>query len=209
MTPVFASDDSIRLAVLGDRTALMSLLQHFGPMVRDRFSSQIPKQWQSALDLDDLMQETYTDAFLCIGEFSPQGEGSFLNWLSTIARHNLLNALRNLKAEKRGGTRARVRIGSREDSCTSLCELLGVASSTPGRTLSRNEVHQNLLTSIERLPDKYRIAVQMMDLDGFSAHEVAEAIQRSPGAVYMLRARAHDTLKKMMGGSAGAPGANS
>jgi len=66
MTEGFSRDESIRLAVLGDRAALMNLLQHYGPMVRDRFSFQIPKQWQSVLDLDDLMQETYTDAFLVL-----------------------------------------------------------------------------------------------------------------------------------------------
>jgi DNA-directed RNA polymerase specialized sigma24 family protein len=39
----------------------------------------------------------------------------------------------------------------------------------------------------------------MWDLEGHSVEEVAASLGRSPGAVYMLRARAHRQLAEIMG----------
>jgi DNA-directed RNA polymerase specialized sigma24 family protein len=39
----------------------------------------------------------------------------------------------------------------------------------------------------------------MYDLEGRPVQEVAQALGRSPGAVYMLRARAHRRLSEIMG----------
>src|SRR5262245_41546544 len=57
---------SISAAVAGDRDALTRLLKKFGPQVRARLS--ISSSWQSVLDLDDVMQVTYMEAFLRIGQ---------------------------------------------------------------------------------------------------------------------------------------------
>ena len=123
---------------------------------------------------------------------------AFESWLATIAKHNLLNAIQMLEAEKRGGKRRRIE-ADRDDSYVALYELLGCTTTTPSRAAARREAHDALRGAIEKLPDDHRQVVQMYDLEGRPVQEVAAAMNRSPGAVFMIRARAHRTLGRLMG----------
>ena len=53
--------------------------------------------------------------------------------------------------------------------------------------------------ALRKLPQTYRHVVRMYDLEGQSIEQVAETLDRSQGAVYMLRARAHDRLRHVLG----------
>jgi RNA polymerase sigma-70 factor (ECF subfamily) len=182
-----------------DRQTLPQLLERHGPVVRQRLAAQIPRCWQSVLSVDDVMQQTYTDAFLDIDRFVPHGEDSFAGWLASLARCNLVDALRMLEADKRGPERRRSESRVGEDSVTALCELLDSPSATPSRQAARDEARTALERAIRQLPDAYRLVVQMYDLENRPVEEVARALGRSPGAVYMVRARAHRRLRELMG----------
>ncbi len=133
-----ASDDALLIqAVDGDRGALTQLIERYGPAVRNRFRCEIPQRWQSMLSVDDLMQETYTDAFLDVGTFVSRGEGAFRAWLITLAKRNLLDAVKAMKAARRGGHRRRVEARSTEESVQVLVELLSDSGSTPSRMARR------------------------------------------------------------------------
>lgn len=191
----------VQRAAHGYRAALTELLERHGPAVRVRFQSQIPKRWQSVLSLDDLMQETYTDAFLDFGEFAPQDDNSFEHWLEAIAKHNLSDALRMLEAEKRGGDRKRIEMSKTDESFVALYDLLSHSGTTPSRAAAKGEVRTALKQAVEQLPTDYRRVVQLYDLEGAMIGEVSKALDRRPGAVFMLRARAHRALSKLLGSS--------
>lgn len=76
---------------------------------------------------------------------------------------------------------------------------LGVSSTTPSRVASRDERVSKLNTLLDTLPDDYRAVVQLYDLEGLPIDDVAGRMNRSAGAVHMLRARAHDRLRMIMG----------
>jgi len=175
------------------------LLAQCGPMLRERFKNEIPRRWQSLLTIDDVMQETYTDAFLDIAEFEPRGEGSFERWLTTIARHNLLNAVEMLEAEKRGGGRRPIAPHSPNESYVALYELVGGTSTTPSGVAADAEARAALARALAQLPDDYRTVVEQYDLEGRSIEEVSTLLGRRRGAVYMLRARAHRALRRLLG----------
>ncbi len=191
-------DELVRQAIAGDEKALRQLLERDGPAVRERFSGQIPNRYRALLTIDDLMQETYTDAFLDVGEFANRGDHSFERWLSTIAKHNLLNAIRMLDAEKRGGKRHRIEVGASDDSFIALHDILG-STTTPSGHAARKEATGLLTAALERLPDTYRQVVSMYDLEGASIDSVSQVLKRTPGAVFMLRSRAHKALKQLLG----------
>ena len=195
----FAESSLLERAAGGDQDALEQLLQRDGPLVRGHLAGEIATRWQSVLSIDDVMQQTYIDAFLDVGRFEPRGDGSFAAWLTTLARRNLLDAIRMLDAEKRGGRHASGGPRSAEESLAVLSGMLGHAQSTPSRHAARNEARASLRKAIEQLPDTYRKVVQMYDLEGRPIEEVAEALKRRPGAVFMLRSRAHRYLRRTMG----------
>ena len=90
----------VKQAVMGNTRALTALLERVGPEVRRRIAPAIPSRWRPMVSLEDLMQETYIDAFLDVHRFHMRGDNSFLSWLMTIARRNLVDALRMLEADK-------------------------------------------------------------------------------------------------------------
>ena len=184
----------------GDQDALERLLRVFGPNVRDRLKSKIGSQWRSALDEDDVMQVTYLEAFLLIDSFRSRGPGSFQAWLGQIAENNLRDALRGLQAAKRPNPKNRVqpRPGA-ADSFVALVELLGTTEATPSRAAAAHEAVRYLETALGSLPPDYERVVRLYDLEGLAASEVGEQLGRSAGAIYMLRARAHERLRKSLG----------
>lgn len=194
-----SDQDLLSQAASGDEQALTRLLQEHGPIVRQRLAPRIPHRWQSVLSVDDVMQQTYTDAFLDMDRFTPTGEGSFTAWLTSLAECNLTDALRMLDAAKRGKDHQRIEPQAGHDSFLVLHELLGATRSTPSQHVARDEARTALERAIQQLPDTYRRVVEMYDLEARPVEEVARVLKRSPGAVYMVRARAHRRLRDLMG----------
>lgn len=194
-----SADDLLDQAASGNHEALAALLEQYGPRIRQGLAGQIPTRWQAVLSADDVMQQSYVDAFMDISGFDPRGEGSFIKWLRTLTRRNLLDAIRMLEAEKRGKRRRNIRPPSNEKSLVALYEQLGCTRSTPSRHAARNEACVSLRHAIEELPSTYRRVVEMYDLEGRPVENVAAAMKRSPGAIFMLRSRAHRRLHELMG----------
>lgn len=199
MVPTLPTVDLLKRAVSGDQTALTELIRQFEPELRVRFGKEIPRRWQAFLSLDDLLQETYTDAFLDITRLRQRDEASFRRWLTRIAGNNLMHAIESLSAEKHGGGRVPFRPDQQDDSFLGLYELLGCTTTTPSRQVARAEAKAALEQAIGKLPAEHQMVVRMYDIEGHPAHDVAQVMKRSEGAVFMLRARAHRTLSKLLG----------
>jgi len=185
--------------MLGDTDALTELLVNEGPALRARLAAEIPARWRSVLSADDVVQETYIDAFLDVKNFVPRGPGAFTAWLLTLARRNLVDAIRMLEAEKRGRSYRRLERRGTDDTLVALHEQLGRAPSTPSRHAARSEACSYLEQAIAQLPPAYRQVIEMYDLEGRPVAEVAAALSRSTGAVFMLRSRAHRLLSATLG----------
>jgi RNA polymerase sigma-70 factor, ECF subfamily len=193
------TDALLDRAIQGDEHALAELLAQNAALVRRGLDGKIPRRWQAVLSVEDVMQETYIDAFLDVARFEPREKGSFTAWLATLAKRNLVDALRMLDAEKRGKNRRAVQPRPGDDSMGALYAELVCSNSTPSRQAARNEAGNSLLRAITQLPAIYRTVVEMYDLEQRSVEDVARAVGRSPGAVFMLRSRAHRQLGMLMG----------
>ncbi len=192
----------VERAARGDASALRTLLGRHGPEVGQSLAGNIARQWQAVLDVDDVMQVTYLEAFLQIDRLTARDAASFTRWLRRIAENNLRDAVRELGRRKRPHPGMRVAPPAGEDSHVALLELLGATTTTASRHAARREGANILSSALDDLPADYRTAVRLYDLEGRSIVDVASAMDRSVGAVHMLRARAHDRLKAMLGSPA-------
>jgi len=184
-------------AIQGDTEALTRLLEGHAPAVRRRLRRRIGGPYRAALDEDDVLQVTYLEAFLRIRLFEPNHAGSLEAWLHRIADNNLRDAIKELDRAKRP-PRQKQLVPAGQDSYATLLEHLGTTT-TPSSHAGRNEAKQLLEDALAKLPADYAAVVRMMDLEGRSGPETAQVLGRSRGAVHMLRARAHDCLKDLLG----------
>lgn len=198
------SDEAlVARAADGDRDALSELLQRFGPQVRERIAPKIGDEWRAAIDVEDVMQVTYLDAFLRIQRFTPKAGGTFLAWLTRVAENNIRDAIRELSRAKRLPPRKRIVRRAAEESSVDLLDRLGCTTTTPSRHAAAAEVHAAVEAAVGRLPADYQYVLRAYELEGRSGSDVAESMGRSLGAVYMLRARALDELREGLGVVAG------
>ena len=186
----------------GNPDALRSLLEQFGQQVWDVINRDIGAPWRSSIDADDVMQVTYMEAFLQSSRIRATDEKSFTAWLQEIAKNNLRDAIKQLQCVKRPNPAMRVHAGGgHDDSCVALVELIGATSTTPSRMFAKNEVASAVENTLARMPPDYSTVIRMYDLEGRGAESVASSLGRSTGAVYMLRARAHEMLRTLIEGS--------
>jgi RNA polymerase sigma-70 factor (subfamily 1) len=186
-------------AIGGDTLAMQELLERHGPAVRACIAEQIGRQWRSVLDARDVMQVTYLEAFSQIEGLTSRDPAGFTAWLTRMAERNLQDAIRTLKRSKRPQPENRLRGPANEDSYVGLLELLGTTSTTPSRQAAHHEAAEIVETALGKLPVDYATVVRLYDLEGGSPSEVAEHMGRSVGAVHMLRHRAHDRLRRLLG----------
>jgi len=188
--------DWLASAVAGDRDALGRLLERYGPAVAANL--QIGARWRGSLDAGDVMQVSYIEAFLHISSFDVENAAAFPAWLTRIAKNNLRDGIRALEAR---GNRAEQRVEATpsDDSCIGLLDLLVGSVSTPSTSMRNREACEQLHAALDQLPDDYASAVRLFDLEGRPIDEVAAALGRSTGAAYMLRQRAHDRLRTLLG----------
>lgn len=198
MSAYTAPTQLLRRAAEGDSEAVAQLLREFEPQLRQRLGPEMPCRLAGVLDLDDLLQETFVDVFLDIADFCPRQPESFDRWVTLIARNNLRNAIRNLTAKKRGGNHMHRPGPGPDDSYTSLLYMLSGTGSSPSRAVNAQEAKAALEAVLQRLPEVYRLVVRAMDLEDRTVAEVARALGRKEGAVFMLRARAHRMMRDLL-----------
>jgi RNA polymerase sigma-70 factor (ECF subfamily) len=191
-----SNEELVARAVAGDADALGEILERCGPEVRRQLAGSIPSRWQAILSMDDVMQQAYAEAFMSVRRFIPREAGSFTGWLASLARCNLIDAVRMLEADKRGGDRRQIHgTGGKggDESYVALIDAIATTTGTPSRAAAHNEGRDAIRRAVERLPDAQRRVVELYDLEGHSADEVAIAIGRSVGDAHAPRP-AHRSL---------------
>ena len=188
----------LALALDGDQASLIRLLEAVGPRVRGRIDPKIGRHLRVTVDADDVMQVTYLEAVTRIDSFQGDLPG-FIAWLTRIAENNVIDAGRMAEAAKRPNPKNRVTGGSFEESMVALVEAIGATVTTPSMVAAKNEIGGALERALAKLPEVYARVIRMYDLKGMNAASIGAELGKSEGAVYMLRARAHDRLRDVIG----------
>lgn len=183
----------------GDVEALVTLLESVGATVRAIMEPKIGRKHRTMVTTDDIMQVTYMESFARFSSFTGGGVKGFQAWLIRIAENNLIDAIRGLDAAKRPNPSRRIENRNQDDSMVAMVEAIGVTVSTPSLAAHKGEVVSCIHEAVAKLPPDYAQVITMYDLQGRSIEEVVEELGRSKGAVYMLRARAHEHLREVLG----------
>ncbi len=196
-----SQDELTTAAVSGDVEALTQLLHHHDPDLRGWLRGRIGVRYRSILDAEDVLQVTYVEAYLRIGQFEPRGSGSFKAWLRRIAANNIADAIKTLNRQKRPSPARRVGDAVTDESYVTLLASLPGHGTSPTSGAARSEASDLIEKALRKLPPDYEKVIRLCDLEGRPADDVADQMERSRGAIHMLKARAHDRLAELLGGS--------
>jgi RNA polymerase sigma-70 factor (ECF subfamily) len=148
---------------------------------------------------EDVLQQAYAAAFKSIKRCSFDDPGRFYKWLERIALDQLKRVARDLHRAKRDVRRNQSRSPGGKTSIPDLVERVATSQSTPSRHLAKREAFAAAISSLARLTDDQRIAIQMRILEGRPAGEIATELGKTEGAVHMLVKRGLDKLAELMG----------
>jgi RNA polymerase sigma-70 factor (ECF subfamily) len=139
-------------------------------------------------DAEDLVQDTFLKAFRAADRFEP---GTNLRaWLFTILHNSALNRARD---------RARDAVTVNSDTVEQAADMapgagLQAAGDTPESLLLRETLAPELQSAIDALPDTYREAVWLRDVEEFSYAEIAKMLSIPMGTVMSRISRGRHML---------------
>jgi len=147
-------------------------------------------------DAEDLVQDTYVKAFRHSGQFK---RGTNLRaWLYTI----LHNTWRN---RRRDAGRATVDVDSEQLEQLAAGGVGGEHIETPERILMRSTLDADLQAALDSLPDAFREAVWLRDVEEFSYAEIAEMLNVPIGTVMSRISRGRRMLYEKLSPAAPVP----
>jgi RNA polymerase sigma-70 factor (ECF subfamily) len=171
----------------GSETAFDWLVTHYHGPVYSLIFSMVG----NVSDASDGTQEVFLKAFRGVRSFR-QGS-SLKTWLYRIAIHEALNHKRWFKRH----LQKNVSIDARPDEGVQALEIED-ASATPFEQLAAHEIQVAVHDALQQVPEVFRSAVVLRDLEGLSYEEVAEVLECSVGTVKSRILRGRRALRDLL-----------
>jgi RNA polymerase sigma-70 factor, ECF subfamily len=151
----------------------------------DAYAADVMR-WASRLagptaDIEDMVHDVFLVALQRMHTF--RGDAAVRTWLFRTTHHVVRSQLR--RRFLRG-----LLFRGRQDE---MADAMPVPA-TPIQELERREDHERLYRALDRLPDRYRTAVILYDIDGLGSEEVAELTGVTVGTLW---ARLHRGRAKL------------
>ena len=148
-------------------------------------------------DAEEIAEDTFIKIYHALPDF--RGDAAFTTWMYRIALNLARNKYQWNKARAAG---RHVSIdapleGSEEDDDRRL--EIPDATPPPDQMAAYNELDKELNAQLEQLPEVYREALVMRNIQEMSYEQIAELLKCKMGTVKSRIARARDELKKRLG----------
>lgn len=151
-------------------------------------------------DAPDTTQEVFIKVFRGISKFN--SESSLKTWIYRIAIHEASNRRRWFFRHKVQELSIEPAIGYANDErggrAACLRDSLVDDSESPFEIVARSQVRARLERVLQELPEHYRTAVVLRDIEDLSYDEIAEMTETSMGTVKSRLVRGREALRKRM-----------
>lgn len=137
-------------------------------------------------DVEDLMQETYVNAFLNLASF--ENRSSFLTWISRIMLNNCYHKKQKFSFQKEIAAQNTI-----EEKSLPMFE--GQQRDTR-KVVLNEELKRILEEAIFQMPEAYRLVFTLRELNGMSVKETSDALHLSETNVKVRLNRAKGLLQK-------------
>ena len=165
----------------GDRQAFNHLVMHYQNLVYS-FLYRLAPNWN---DIDDLAQEVFVKVFHSIKKLKDRTQ--FKGWLYRIAVRVFID-------EQRRWKKRRERFVSDEQ----LLETRTDPNETPAHLLEQEQLQRRLQEALDRLPEEFKLAIVLGEMQGLSYQEIANALKCSINTVRSRIFRGRQHLQRML-----------
>src|ERR1700692_2054110 len=175
---------------MADQAAFADLaMEHMGSL----YTAAL-RMTRNPSDAEDLVQETYLKAYRAFGSFQ---EGTNLKaWLYKILTNTFINAYRSKKRRPE-----QTELDDVEDLYL-YRRLGGLEAVTAGRSAEEEVLEHftegDVKAAVEALPEQFRMAVLLADVEGFSYKEIADILDIPIGTVMSRLHRGRKSLQKTL-----------
>jgi RNA polymerase sigma-70 factor (ECF subfamily) len=141
-------------------------------------------------DAEDLLQETFTRAFAAYDSFQP---GTNLKaWLYRILMNTYISSYRKAKRSPQTVPTDDV------EPFSYVRSIADDGGKTPETEVLERIPDEEVKTALEELPEQFRMAVLLADVEGFSYKEIADITDTSIGTVMSRLHRGRKALQKAL-----------
>jgi RNA polymerase sigma factor (sigma-70 family) len=155
----------VRRILAGEKELFELLLRRYNQKLYRVIRSYL----RDADDIDDAMQETYLKAFRKLDQF--RSESAFSTWLTKIGINEALYRLK-----KRANNRT-IQLESADVDDPKIIQLPDMKASNPEKIAIGNETKKIIEHAIDSLPEKYRIAYVLKEVEGMTTNEICDTLQ--------------------------------
>lgn len=201
MSGTAQASNLIRRIRAGEECAREELFDRYRHYLKLLADVQLGRHLRAKCEASDLVQQTLLEAHRDFERFTGKHEGELLAWLRRILANNLYNEARYHAAQQRAANREvsleQLQAGLDSSSMT-LGRCLADDVPTPSKIAAQREDVVSMADALARLPEDYQQVLLLRIFEGQPAEEVAQHMNRSPGAIRMLQLRALNALRAEM-----------
>lgn len=176
----YTDTDIIRKIMNGETALFEILIRRNNPVLY-----KVGRSWNfSHEDTEDLMQDTFVDAFMNLGKF--EGRASFRTWIIKIMLNNCYR-----KSQKAG-----FRNEKAKEIPDTAVPAFAIVSNDTNSTVMNGELKSIIEKALTSMPHDYRMVFSLREMNGLNVSETAEALNITEANVRVRHNRARALLRK-------------
>ncbi len=142
-------------------------------------------------EVEDVTQEAFIKAYRALPAF--RGDSAFYTWLYRIGINTAKNYLMAMGRRAPTSTEVEAEEAEGFEEGEHLRDI-----NTPESVLLSNEIAQTVNSTIEKLPEELRRAIQMREIEGMSYEDIAQAMDCPIGTVRSRIFRAREAIAEQL-----------
>lgn len=181
LTPRDAEQELVEKCQQGDKQAFNRLVMQYQHLVYNFLYRLGPR----SQNVEDLAQEVFIKVFRSIRKLKDTGQ--FKSWLHKIAVRVYIDDQRHRKRLQEHVITDEQVLGAQPDP-----------NATPAQSIEQQELQQALQDAINRLPEEFKLAIVLREIQELSYDQIANALQCSIGTVRSRIFRGRQLLRSML-----------